>query len=226
MRLLVSGSTGSMRRLLPQRPDRLGVLMTPGAGNRVGWWPEGATWAADNLCFRGLDVPAWLKFLAKLAASDLRPSWVACPDVVGDAARTWELYDLWSPLLRSMGLPVAFVLQDGMHNFAMRGLLTREILERRLAAVFVGGSTAFKVGDVAASCCRQAKDHGLLVHVGRVNSLRRILYFARRCRDEGWSVDSIDGGTAVWGDTNLPKMIRFIDRALACRQSVAFGGVA
>lgn len=226
MRLLVSGSTGSVRRFLPERPDRLGVLLTPVGGNRVGWWPDGTTWAGDNLCFKGLDVTAWLKFLAKLTASPLRPAWVTCPDAVGDAAKTWELYDLWSPVLRSVGLPVALVLQDGMENLARRARLTWEINEGRLAAVFVGGTTSFKLGDVAACCCRQAKEAGLLVHVGRVNSFRRVLYFARRCRDEGWSVDSIDGGTAVWGEANIPKMVRAIDRALMCRQTVAFGGVA
>lgn len=223
MRLLVSGSTGTMRRLLPERPDRLGVLMTPLGGNRVGWWPDGTTWAADNLCFKGLDSVAWLKFLAKLSASPLRPSWVACPDSVGDAGKTWQMYDTWAPVLRSLGLPVALVLQDGIETLKWGSFLPTEW--DYLAAVFVGGSTAFKLSDAAMRLCREAKERGKLVHVGRVNSFRRIVYLARRARDEGFTIDTIDGGTAVWGDANLPKMIRFIDRALACRQRVAFGGV-
>lgn len=224
MRLLVSGSTVSMRRLLPQRPDRLGVLLTPVGGNRVGWWPEGTFWAGDNLCFKGLDVVAWLKFLAKLAASPMRPAWVTCPDVVGDAELTWAMYDLWSPVLRSMGLPVALVLQDGLERLRNHTRYDSEF--RKLAAVFVGGSTRFKMSDHAVELCREAKGAGLLVHVGRVNSFRRVLYFARRARDEGFAVDSIDGGTAVWGDANIPQMVSAIDRALACKQTVAFGGVA
>jgi hypothetical protein len=214
VKLLVSGSTGTLRRLLPRRPDRLGVLMVPGQGNRVGWWPAGTYFACDNRAYKGLDAVLWLRFLAKLAKAGERPLWLACPDVVGDAAGTWRAYELWSPVMRDLGLPVALVLQDGVEGYGHRGRLTREINEGRLAAVFVGGSTAWKEGPHPPDLCRQAKEAGLQVHVGRVNSARRVLHFARRAHDLGYEIDTIDGGTAIFGDANIPGMVRAIDRAL------------
>ncbi len=55
-----------------------------------------------------------------------------------------------------------------------------------LAGVFVGGSTAWKLSTMAdwGAFCRT---HELRLHVGRVNSVRRI----RRCGDVG--ADSFDG---------------------------------
>jgi hypothetical protein len=220
VRLLVSGCTVSAGRLMAKRPDRLGVLMTPRAGNRIPVASAtGTVWAADNDCFQGLHAPRYLRFLAKIVESGSRPQWVTCPDVVGDMGATWRLYFDWMPVLRSLGLPVALVLQDGLERLKHRGPFPHALGE--VAAVFVGGSTEWKLSDHAARFIREAKDAGKLVHVGRVNSLRRIEYFAPL------GVDSIDGsGFSAWGDKRIHLAVKWIDRALTRRQLTMFGGTA
>ena len=42
--------------------------------------------------------------------------------------------------------------------------------------MFVGGTTAYKMGAAAAACVREAKRRGLWAHMGRVNSGSRIKY--------------------------------------------------
>lgn len=220
MRLLVSGCTDGAAAWMARRPDRLGVLMTPRAGNRIGWADRlGVPWAADNDCFQGLHAPRFLRFLAKVVESGSRPLWVACPDVVADAAATWARYLVWSPVIRALGLPVAVVLQDGAERIKYRYPLRAEWPD--LAAVFVGGSTAWKLSDAAAGLIREAKEAGKLVHVGRVNSRRRIEHFARI------GIDTFDGtGFSAWGDKRIGLAVRWIDRAVNRRQLVMFGGNA
>jgi hypothetical protein len=60
-----------------------------------------------------------------------------------------------------------------------------------------------------------------------VNTLRRIVYIARRMRDGAAWCDTIDGtGFSAYGDKRIPKAVEWIDRALADRQRVMFGGQA
>jgi hypothetical protein len=206
VRILVSGCTETVAEWHAKRPDRVGCLLTPEAGNDIP--PDGQEWAADNSCFGGLNAPKWLRLLAKLAKCKRKPMWVTCPDVVGDAGETWRLYHLWAPVLRSLGLPVALVLQDGLERFKWRAHLPSEW--DNLAAVFAGGSTAFKLSEHAEGFCREAKERGKLVHVGRVNTRERIEWIAR------WgTVDTIDGsGWSKWGEKRIPLGVRWIDRAI------------
>jgi hypothetical protein len=212
---------------MAKRPDRLGVLMTPRAGNRVEWAvARGTIWAGDNDCFQGLHAPRWLRFLAKCAEAPEPPVWVACPDAVGDALATWHQYVAWSPAMRALGLPVALVLQDGCELYFRPGCPLARCWDE-IAAVFVGGSTEWKLSDAAIEVCREAKARGKWVHVGRCNTLRRITYFARRARDAGFTIDSFDGtGFSRFGDKRIPHAVRWIDRAMADRQTVLWGGVA
>lgn len=225
MRLLVSGCTATTKRLMADRPDRFGVLITPGNGNREWWGPE-TVWAADNECFGGLNAPAFLRMLAKLVGFETRPAFVPCPDVVADAGATWAQYDVWHPVIRSLGFPVALVLQDGLETLKHRTRLPW-VFKFEVSAVFVGGSTDWKLSDHAAALTLQAHDAGLHVHWGRVNTMRRIEYIARRCRDGAAWCDTVDGtGFSTWGEARMPLFVRWADRALGCRQQVAFGGVA
>lgn len=208
MRLLVCGCTDGATAWMQKRPDRLGVLMTPRAGNRIKRADEvQSIWAADNDCFQGLHPVRWLRFLAKIVESGSMPKFVSCPDVVGDAGETWRLYRLWAPVIRSLGLPVALVLQDGLEKFKWRAALPSAWDD--IAAVFVGGSTKWKEGEHAAALVREAKARGKWVHAGRVNSYRRIRRFAEL------GADSFDGtGFSAWGDKRIGLAVKWIDRAL------------
>jgi hypothetical protein len=207
MKVLVSGCTETVREWHAKRPDRIGALLTPHTGNEPP--PEPMEWAADNACFGGLDAPAFLRFLARLVESPRKPSWVCCPDVVADMGATLDLYDRWAPCMRSLGLPVALVLQDGAERLKWRGRFPW-MFASEIAAVFVGGSTQWKESEHAEMLAKQAKDSGLLVHVGRVNTERRIHRIAK------WGcVDTFDGsGWSRWGSKRIPLAVKWIDSAL------------
>jgi hypothetical protein len=100
------------------------------------------------------------------------------PDVVASARRTLEVFDHWSTKLLG-GWPLALVAQDGQENLP--------IPWNQIEAIFIGGSTKFKLSTSAADICRAGKAIGKWVHAGRVNVPARFEYF------ESLGVDSIDG---------------------------------
>ena len=204
MRILVSGATRTVERYARTRHrDRLGVLLTPAAGNSVGWAVSlGLPWAVDNSAFS--DPTALPKFPALLDACAGKPGclWVAAPDVVCDAAATLDLFGLWRAEIVARGLPVALVAQNGLERMAVPW--------DHLDCLFVGGDDGFKDGKGAAWLCRAAKRRKKLVHVGRVNSERRVRIAA------DLQADTIDGtGISMAPDTNLPKTVRWVNRAAA-----------
>ena len=68
-----------------------GQLQTP-LTNYATW---GGSFAVDNGAFSGLDVKKFVKVLNKVRPEKERCLFVASPDVVGDARRTLELFDIW-----------------------------------------------------------------------------------------------------------------------------------
>lgn len=102
---------------------------------------------------------------------------VCAPDVVGSARRTLEVFDHWVETLEAW--PIALVIQDGQEHLP--------IPWDEIEAVFIGGSTAFKVSPAAEHVIRAAQILGKHVHVGRVNDPARFAHF------ENLGVDSVDG---------------------------------
>ncbi len=198
MILLVSGTTASVRRLAPTSGGRLGVLLTPDTGNSVKTTVRtGLKWACDNAAYTGFKPSAFLRMLAKVADVDEPPLWVACPDVVANEGATFKKFVQWEPVIRCLNLPVAFVAQDG--------LLPNKVPWHRIACLFIGGSTKWKLGAEAAEVAREAKERGKWLQVGRVNSLRRIELAYRM------GADSFDGGAANrFGDTHIPRFLRWM----------------
>ncbi len=220
MKLLVSGSTVSVSRFMASRPDRIGVLLTPSNGNAE-WWPGGTEWACDNDCFAGLDAPKYMRLLARVAKFRTRPLWIACPDVVADAGATWANFSIWQPLLASMDLPVALVLQDGLERFKWSARLPSTWND--LAAVFVGGSTEWKLSEHAARLTLEAHERGLLCHWGRINSRKRIRFLIHEQQAGRCWADSIDGsGFSAFADVRIPKFIRWADAAMKHEQRQLF----
>jgi len=182
MQLLATQAMPQMRR---HEHPHLGRLVTPRHYPSTAEHPRELVWAADNDCFNGLDAPRWLAMLETLERTRDRGRLVFCtvPDVVADARATAELFERWAPELERRELPLGLVLQDGLEDLGAW-------LERtwpRLAAVFVGGSDAFKLGEHARELVADAKRRGLWAHVGRVNSYRRMRY----AHEIG--ADSVDG---------------------------------
>lgn len=175
------------------------MINTPMQGNAI---PEGSAWCADNGCF-GKGFPgedAWLAWLDSFTPEQrARCLFATAPDVVADAAGTLERSRPWLPKIRELGYPAAFVAQDGLENMPVPW--------DEFDALFIGGSTEWKLGPHAARLAREAKARGKWVHCGRVNSERRLRYCA------AIGCDSVDGTYLVFGpDQNLPKLKRWLDR--------------
>lgn len=204
--LLVGGATATVRKHMGH--PNLGRFVQPRSWNNI---PDmascGMPWAADNDALAGLDVDAYLTMLDQIAAADQSNLlFVAAPDaaeMTPDGPRvSWEgtlwLWRSWRKALAARGLPLAIVLQDGA--------TADTVPWGECAAVFLGGSDAFKDGPQAAGLLIKAERRGLWRHIGRVNTQRR----------EGllWPLaDSFDGTQySRWPDTHIPACLARLER--------------
>lgn len=180
-----------LRALLPARD--LGLMWTPRSWSEV-QHVAGAAWAADNGCFSqgaAFDPAAWLAWLYQ--RDPTHALFAVAPDVVGDAAATIARSEPYYEAIWGAGFTPAFVLQDGQEDLPVPW--------SQVGAVFIGGSTAWKLGAAACRLAYQAKDRGVWVHMGRVNSARRL----RRAAVMG--CDSADGTFLRWAPReNVPRM--------------------
>lgn len=195
MMLLVSGSTRSVGRLAAQSVETLGHLVTPKNRNSIeSILGTGLKWAVDNGAFSGFDPVAFRRLLRRVAGRP-RLLWVVCPDRVGDAQETLRLFDQWQAEVARAG-PVAFVGQDGQEDL--------ETPWDRFDCLFIGGTTEWKLSKAAQDLAAEAKRRGKSIHLGRVNSRRRLRY--------AWSIraDSTDGSSAsMFGDKYIHKYLRW-----------------
>jgi hypothetical protein len=174
MKLLVDQSDERIEGLMGRYPFIAGQLQTPLSRYRL----RPGVFAVDNGAFAGKAGPAELHhLLARLRPSMDNCLWVACPDVVGSARRTLEVFERLATWLQPW--PVALVCQDGQENLPIQW--------DSIAAVFIGGSTEWKMSDPVAHIIRAAQLLGKRTHVGRVNTPDRWAHFARL------GVDTCDG---------------------------------
>lgn len=174
------------------RNREIGYIDTPAQGNKR---PLGVIWAADNGCF-GKGYPGdeeWFAWLQRNATDAPTCLFAVAPDVVADAPATLARSAPWFAPIRALGYPVALVAQDGLEDL--------QIPWGDFDALFIGGSTAWKLGPYARVVIREARHRGKWIHMGRVNSERRYRYaHALGC-------DSADGTFLVFGpDKNLPRL--------------------
>jgi len=170
----------------------LAQICTPNEGRTP---LPGVTWAADNGCFSRNYVgdERWLAWLAKHADHAGRCLFATAPDVVGDAQATLARSAPHLPAIRALGYPAALVAQDGLERL--------DVPWDAFDALFIGGSTEWKLGKAAAALVAKAKRRGKHVHMGRVNSRRRWSYA------EHIGCDSVDGTFLAFGPaTNLPRL--------------------
>jgi len=161
---------------------------------------ERVLWAADNGCFTNpnLNVEKYLGWLKNL--TDYRETclFATAPDVVGNAKETWARSKDVLPQIRALGFAVALVAQDGIEN--------SPIIWDSFDCLFIGGSTEWKLSTNTHWLCREAISHGKWVHMGRVNSFRRML----QARFAG--CHSCDGTQLVFApDRRLEQLERWLD---------------
>lgn len=132
----------------------------------------------DNDAFVGFNEDAFNRHI--LTMRNVPGCLFTCaPDVVGDAKETLKQFKNWELLIHYAGLPVALVAQDGLENL--------EIPWDYFEALFIGGSTQWKLGREVRWLIKEAKKYQKWVHMGRVNSVPRIRYA------QSIGVDSVDG---------------------------------
>ena len=158
-------------------------------------------WAADNDCFAAGDIfefgafLAWLMRRCQYRGSRL---FAVAPDVLGDAEATWERSAPALSQIKSLGFKTALVAQDGIER--------QPVNWDAFDVLFIGGSTKWKLSHHAREAVATAKARGKWVHMGRVNSERRLRTAAM------WGCDSADGTyLRPAPDINFPKMINWLD---------------
>lgn len=184
-------------------PDelRIGLINTPNVGYAPAVQAGYQWWAADNGCFsqgQAFSADRFTRWLDHQPRANCL--FVVAPDVPFDAEATLASFWDWSTKIRALGFPVALAAQNGLEDRGVPWVL--------LDAIFIGGDTEWKLGHAAARIGWQAKAEGKWLHMGRVNSKKRL------ARALAMHCDSADGTFLRWPDTNLPRLRRwFVDLA-------------
>lgn len=161
-------------------------------------------WCLDNSVYTGkFEVNKWMKRIESLRRWYEKCLFITIPDVVGDCSATLAQFCIYRDMVK--GLPVAFVSQDGISKQA------EQIPWTSFDCLFVGGSDAHKLGWEGRWIIEEAKTRGKLVHVGRVNSRKRILKF--------WQADSWDGTTLSFAPSRVDLLHKAVLQARLIKQS-------
>lgn len=140
----------------------------------------------------------WLRHLEKNSPYSERCIFVVAPDVIADSHATIERYATYKETIRGLGYRVAFVAQDGQ---------TLSELPKDYDALFIGGTTQFKYSDSVRELVSASKQNGKWVHMGRVNTLGRILYA------KSIGCDSVDGTCIVFSpEVLIPKLTKWMEQ--------------
>lgn len=178
------------------RRGQLGHIATPASGHRL---QAGVAWCADNGAYtcRYPGDERYLTWLSARAAHGPRCAFATAPDVVSDAAATLTRSAPMLARIRALGYPAALVAQDDLER--------HRIPWDAFDVLFLGGSTAWKLGPAAADLAAQARARKLDVHMGRVNSRRRLRYAV------SIGCQSVDGTYLAYGpDRNLPTLLGWL----------------
>jgi hypothetical protein len=175
-----------------------GCMTTPAQGNIV---PADAWYGCDNGMFgKGwVGFEAWFRWLMETVEKygTERCLFAVAPDVPYDAAGTLAKSRPWLERIRSLGIPAAFAMQDGCELGWLPDWDEFDVM-------FLAGSTEWKISQAAMSLSWEAKDCGKHVHMGRVNSRKRLRIA------ETFGCNSADGTYFKKGpDKNLVRMSRW-----------------
>ena len=148
----------------------------------------------DNAAYSNWSESHYLKMLDRWADAIIPVEWVTVPDVVGNAKATQNLFEEW---YHRISLPRAFVAQDGAEDL--------ELPFNDFKCLFIGGTTVWKLSQSAVDVVKEAKHQCKVVHMGRVNSQKRLRYaYQLGC-------DSIDGtGYSKYNKKELIKALEYV----------------
>lgn len=156
---------------------------------------EGFRYALDNGAWTAhqagepFDVAAFERAHALLGAD---ADWTVIPDIVTGGLDSLAYSLSWIDRVLAVG-PGLLAVQNGMEPHHVAHLLGPR------CGVFIGGDTPWKLATLPA-WCRLGRERGCIVHVGRVNSAKRI----HLCAYHGAS--SFDGSSASRYAVELPGL--------------------
>lgn len=157
---------------------------------------EGMPYAIDNGAWtafqqgRKFDEDAFMRAIDKLGEG---ADWIVLPDIVAGGRASLDYSLLWMERLRGIPTRLLLAVQDGMEIADVKSHLSPAV------GIFVGGSTEWKTA-TAGAWGSVARRRNCYLHVGRVNSVRRI----RLCAAAG--ANSVDGTSASRFAVTLPTL--------------------
>lgn len=175
-----------------------GLMLTPHMQNRVAL--HQVVWGADTGCFahpERFTMDGYLAWLAKYERCRATNLFATAPDLLGNAKGTLEQALPVLPELRRHGWNAALVAQDGLEH--------EDVPWDEFDVLFIGGTTDWKLSSAAADLAREAGSRRKWVHMGRVNSLRRMAYASEL------GCQSVDGTLIAYGPSiHVPKMSEWL----------------
>lgn len=191
----------------------LGCIITPDQGNTN--YPAEWDTIADNGCFSGRWTAT--KWWSWLIDQPRTVRFAVAPDVFDRTgapchAETLDRWRKWGPKIARIGHTPAFVCQVGA---------TVDNIPDDASVLFLGGTTKWKLGPDAWRITEKATSEGRWVHMGRVNSQKRLVTAMQM------GCDSVDGTFLTFGpDLNLPKLLTYMRRARSiASQPELFAGI-
>lgn len=143
------------------------------------------------------DEAAFLSTLRKIGAG---ADFTVIPDVVAGGMASLDFSRKWMRRCLDECERGLLPVQNGMEVADVADLIGPRV------GIFVGGDTAWKLATMG-QWAQLARDRGAWVHVGRVNTVRRI----KRCAAAG--VDSFDGTSPTKFSVTTPKLSHARDQA-------------
>lgn len=173
--------TGTKRNLEALRTAGWRLLVTPASLST-----EGFPYALDNGAWSAFQTGAPFDRRAFCKAVDTLgdgADWIVLPDIVAGGLESLQLSLEWLDRFAGWSGLLLLAVQDGMSPEHVMPFLSKRV------GLFVGGSTEWKLASLPG-WGRLAHQLGLYIHVGRVNTARRIRYCS------GFGVSSFDGTSA------------------------------
>ncbi len=160
---------------------------------------EGMPYAIDNGAWTAFQQGVKFNERLFMKAIDLlgeHADWIVLPDIVAEGLKSLDYSLTWLERLRGIPTQLLIAVQDGMKVEDVRSILNPTL------GIFIGGTTEWKE-QTAVQWGSVARRRNCYLHVGRVNSARRIAI----CAAAG--ADSFDGSSV----TRFASTLEPLDKA-------------
>lgn len=182
--------------------DDTGIMLNRWNGRRSREKMLGYTWGMDTMSFTRPEkfrLDSYLAFLKRKSIYQDKCLFATAPDVLGDVDATIDKAMPVLPLIRDLGYSAALVAQNGIEHV--------DIDWDAFDVWFVGGTTDWKLSSPSYELMQEARLKGKKVHMGRVNTFRRLKSAATI------GCHSVDGNRAIFKPRKeVPYILYMLDK--------------